>query len=358
MWKIIGLGLLLFLLGVIALILIARFKHRCQIKIDPNIGIEADGYVCIGDLSQYVQIRGQHKDNPLLVLMHGGPGEPFAFLSYVWQLRLEEEYTVVHWNQRQSGRTYFANRKCQFQVSFETLVTDLDELVDKLSWQFDRPIFLMGHSWGTAIAVEYISRHPEKIAGYIGIGQMVDYAKEAEIAYQHAYNLAAYADDTGYLAELRHSFHLLTKKLKQARHSPKTMAKFDAKKAEYLDQKTIQTKLKVAWYSVTSPLLTMRDLQWLFLEVFDEKRYHQIQAPLTKFMMQYQNTHYTFQLPVVWLAGDEDYETPYTLVKAYVEKVTAPAKAYIELHGVGHSAFLEDGDLFCETVIQSLEPYR
>ncbi|MCI5775912.1 MAG: alpha/beta hydrolase [Aerococcus sp.] len=358
MLRIIGWSIIAIIVLAVLIIIIARVIHYFKIKIDPEVGIQWDGYYTIGGLQQYVQIRGRNRNNPLLVLVHGGPGEPFAFLSYAWQLRLEKQYTLVHWNQRQSGRTYFANRHQQFTVSFEALMADLAEVISTLQERYQQPIFLMGHSWGTAIAVEYLAQHPQTVAGYIGVGQMVDFAKEAEIAYDRAYHLAAKESDTDYIIELRRAFHNLRTKLRRFQHSPKTMEAFDAKKGEYLDQKTLWTKLKVGWLSVTSPLLTMRDLQWLLMEILAQKRYREIQAPLTEFMMQYHNSHYQFQIPVIWISGDEDYETPYLLVKQYYDTVEAPQKAYVELHGVGHSAFLEDAEQFCNVVIQQLAPYR
>ena len=49
-------------------------------------------------------------------------------------------------------------------------------LIDYLRKRFDRrAIILVGQSWGTVLATDYIHRHPRKIAAYIGVGQVTDF---------------------------------------------------------------------------------------------------------------------------------------------------------------------------------------
>jgi hypothetical protein len=69
----------------------------------PN-GIERLEKVQIGGIEQWVSIRGRDKRNPVLLVIHGGPGYVLMPMSW-WSSRDWEEYfTVVQWDQRGSGK--------------------------------------------------------------------------------------------------------------------------------------------------------------------------------------------------------------------------------------------------------------
>ena len=73
-------------------------------------GVYEAGYRTLGGAEQYVQIRGQDGENPVVLVLHGGPGSPMSDWSWRWQRELEGRYTIVHWDQRGCGNTYFRSR--------------------------------------------------------------------------------------------------------------------------------------------------------------------------------------------------------------------------------------------------------
>ena len=75
----------------------------------PN-GIVEQRFVPIGGIDQWIQIRGEDRDNPVLLVLHGGPGWPNA----VFTLPLrpwERHFTVVQWDHRGAGKTLGRNGK-------------------------------------------------------------------------------------------------------------------------------------------------------------------------------------------------------------------------------------------------------
>src|SRR6266516_3014708 len=72
----------------------------------PN-GVQEGGFVVIGGIRQWVQIRGEDRNNPVLLFVHGGPGGSTLPISSGWQ-SWEKYFTVVQWDQRGAGRTYGA----------------------------------------------------------------------------------------------------------------------------------------------------------------------------------------------------------------------------------------------------------
>lgn len=81
----------------------ARIAQTYAIS-SPN-GIDEGQFVTIGDIEQWITIRGWDRDNPVLLFLHGGPGDvtnPWTFALFApW----EKHFTVVQWDQRGAGRT-------------------------------------------------------------------------------------------------------------------------------------------------------------------------------------------------------------------------------------------------------------
>ena len=82
-----------------------RARNAQQYAISSPKGIDESQFVTIGGIEQWVTIRGWDRDNPVLLFLHGGPGDvtnPWAFALFApW----EKHFTVVQWDQRGAGRT-------------------------------------------------------------------------------------------------------------------------------------------------------------------------------------------------------------------------------------------------------------
>ena len=151
-------------------------SHRCrtcynahQSRIGTDTGIQEGIYVPAGGIEQYLQIRSEDKGSPVILWLHGGPGNPLSYLTYYYQRPLEKNYTIVYWEQRGCGRTFYRNEDSG-ELTIERLLADTDEVVDYLRERFDQEkVVIAGHSWGTVLGMEYVNTHPEKVAAYIGV---------------------------------------------------------------------------------------------------------------------------------------------------------------------------------------------
>src|SRR5215469_14948881 len=74
-------------------------------------GIDSLEAVQIGGIQQWIEVRGQNVNNPILLFIHGGPGIAFIPLAGAWQASWERLFTVVQWDQRGAGKTYASNDK-------------------------------------------------------------------------------------------------------------------------------------------------------------------------------------------------------------------------------------------------------
>ncbi|MEN8182207.1 MAG: alpha/beta hydrolase [Myxococcota bacterium] len=138
----------------------------------------------LGGLEQFVLIRGRDQTNPVLLLLHGGPGNPQAALFRAYNRELEDHFVVVNWDQRGAGRSY-SNRVPAVSMTVEQLLADTRELTRYLMQRFGkRRILLLGHSWGSYLGIRAAQRHPEDYHAYVGVGQVADQQRSEERSYR------------------------------------------------------------------------------------------------------------------------------------------------------------------------------
>ena len=145
-------------------------------------GVERLETVRIGGIDQAVSIRGNDRRNPVLLMLHGGPGWVAMPTSWYFQRGWEEYFTVVQWDQRGAGKTYVANDPAAVAPTMtrERMIADAEEMVAWLRREFGKDrIFVLGHSWGSYLGVELAQRRPDWLHAYIGIGQISN-APESE----------------------------------------------------------------------------------------------------------------------------------------------------------------------------------
>src|SRR5579862_547648 len=121
----------------------------------PN-GIESLEPVRIGGIDQWIEVRGQDVNNPILLFIHGGPGIAFMPLSGSFQGPWEKYFTVVQWDQRGAGKTYTSNDE-ELQrrtMNIPQMEEDTLEVANYLRTRFKRDkIFVIGHSWGSVLGL-------------------------------------------------------------------------------------------------------------------------------------------------------------------------------------------------------------
>ncbi|MGN6170250.1 MAG: alpha/beta hydrolase, partial [Solirubrobacteraceae bacterium] len=144
------------------------------------------GYRRLGGLDQWVMIRGESVANPPLILLHGGPGwSETAFFRH-FNAPVEKTFTVVYWDQRGAGKSFDCGIP-RSSMTVEQFLSDLDELVDAVCERLGKNrVAIFGHSWGSALGVLYAARFPEKVAAYIGSGQIGDWAQAESASYEFA----------------------------------------------------------------------------------------------------------------------------------------------------------------------------
>src|SRR5580658_7963342 len=125
---------LLIVAGFPAALLIQRKLRQARtasaLQIESACAIVEERFVGIGGIEQWIGIRGEDQNNPVLLVLHGGPGCSYSIFTP--HLRSWEKYfTIIQWDQRGGGKTYARMSPSRSgEISFELLTRDALEVVE------------------------------------------------------------------------------------------------------------------------------------------------------------------------------------------------------------------------------------
>jgi pimeloyl-ACP methyl ester carboxylesterase len=312
-------------------------------EVVPGSIAEAD-YVRLGGLEQWVMIRGENLANPLLVVLHGGPGfSDTAFLRYHTP-DLEQNFTVVYWDQRGAGRSYRSDIP-RSSMTVAQLMADLDELVDRVRKRFAKDkVAILGHSWGSALGVLYAARFPEKVAVYVGVAQLGDWAASEVASYAKA---VAEAE--------RQGNHAVLKKLRAIGPPPHTVQNVFVERtcAERLRgglrPKALWATARMVLGAPESSLLelrsTFRAFRFCMESMWPEvSRLNLIEAVPA------------LEVPVVYMLGRRDPWIPAETSVAYFDVLRAPSKKLVWFEESGHEPFVDEPSKFVAAMLDLVRP--
>jgi pimeloyl-ACP methyl ester carboxylesterase len=151
--------------------------------------------VQLGGRRQSIMIRGRSAELPVLLYLSGGPGQ--SDLPYVRVLfeDLTQDFIVVGWDQRGTGKSYAALDPTS-DLTPQQAVADTIELTNYLRQRFDEEkIYLLGESWGTTLGVLAVQQRPDLYHAWIGGGQMVSQRETDRLLYKAVVQMAAQKGD-------------------------------------------------------------------------------------------------------------------------------------------------------------------
>jgi pimeloyl-ACP methyl ester carboxylesterase len=183
-------------LALVGLLICKRYLIISTKITAPN-GISSLEEITLGGLKQWIFIRGRDQKNPVLLFLHGGPGEPAMGMSSSRKLDAEliKHFTVVHWDQRGAGKSYYSEIPIS-SMTLDRLVEDCNELIEYLRNRFHvQKVFIVGHSGGTYLGIKTVHKYPEKIHAYVGVAQVVNAYEQQRISFDFALEEAEKSGD-------------------------------------------------------------------------------------------------------------------------------------------------------------------
>jgi pimeloyl-ACP methyl ester carboxylesterase len=302
------------------------------------------GYLRLGGIDQFVMIRGENLANPILIILHGGPGLSDTPFLRKFNSSLEKSYTIVYWDQRGVGRSFKKGIPIS-SMTVEQFISDLDELVDLVCKRTGKnKVAIFGHSWGSALGVLYSVRFPKKVLVYVGCGQYGDWA---------ASELASY---TYTVAEAKRQNNKRAFKELSALGTPPYAATCLLKERTWLQRLEGQLKPLAFWrmiriilYGKESSIVDLvnitRGFQFSLKSMWDEVSKINL-LKLAPYL----------QMPVFFLLGKNDHWVPPETSEEYFNILTAPSKKLIWFENSGHEPFVDEPEKFNETMIKLVHP--
>ena len=309
-------------------------------------GVQEAMFVRLGGVDQWVEIRGEDRANPVLLFVHGGPGNavsPLVSLFQPW----EKRFTVVVWDQRCAGKTFARSgvKSCD-GMSLERVARDGIELSEYLERRLQKPkIALFGFSSGTMVGLKMVHDRPELYSAYVGTGQVVSIPEKEPVVYDRAMaRLTAAHDEAGVRKLLalgrppyRSADDLMTERGLSLRHD--SPAERDL-------------TFRLASRVLVAPGWSLLDI-YRYLEASSHA-----EAATFADTADYdaRTLGLTFQVPIFVFNGADDNITPAALAERYVQTLTAPKAEFVTLPGAGHSAVLTEPDVILRELDRRVRP--
>lgn len=301
----------------------------------------------IHGISQCLLIRGHNIDNPLMLFLHGGPGYSEIALAYLYGREIEEHFTIVHWDQRGTGKSY--SRKISKEtMNVEQFISDTHELTKILIKRFKKEkIYLIGHSWGSLLGVLVAHRFPEDYYAFIGIGQLINLNENERISYEFVLNEAIKRNNKIAIQELESIKPYTGLNTKKRLIQRKWLKQFGG--ATQGPYKRIAMGIGSPEYSFIDIIKLIKGILFSFKYLWNDL-----------FNYNLMDMVHELQLPVYFFTGKNDYNTPFELSERYFKLLKAPKKEYIYFEESTHAPNFEENKKYNEILISKVlkETYK
>lgn len=283
--------------------------------------IDEQHYVAIGGVEQWIGIRGEDRANPVLLIVHGGPGSPYSIFTPVirgW----ERYFTVVQWDRRGVGRT--RGRSGPDCGTLPRLVDDGAEVAEFVTGHLGvQKLVLMAGSMGTLVGTPLVKARPDLFSAYVATDFYANMLRNEAESYALALERAP------------------KKKLARIGGDPRswTVKDWNTKMAVAMGTGGMSLVLRLL---LTDPSYSWRDVKNYLAgfesakkQLFDEFMAYDAYALGTD-----------FAVPFFLFPGDQDVLTLTTLAREYFEAVSARVKDFRLVRGAGHFAAFTQPEQF------------
>lgn len=291
--------------------------------------IAEESFVRIGGIDQWVTIKGDDRDNPVVLFLHGGPGDalsPFAdSMFHGW----EKDFTLVQWDQRGAGRTYGKNGpSIEPTMTVERMVDDGIEVTRFLvAHLHKKKILLVGGSWGSILGISMVHARPDLFYVYVGDAQMVNWRRNVAASYARVLELARAAGD-------QVAIETLTAIGPPPWKSLSTWPRFRKWQVAYQKKRATAPPPEL---KRSAPYDTPEELaQAAAADDFSFIHFvgMTMDGPITHVDLPALGTD--FAVPIIFVQGEEDLVALPGLASAYLDGIRAPRKEFHLVPGTGH----------------------
>jgi pimeloyl-ACP methyl ester carboxylesterase len=322
-----------------------RARNAQQYAISSPKGIDEASFVTVGGIEQWITIRGQDRDNPVLLFLHGGPGDvtnPWTFALFApW----ERYFTVVQWDQRGAGRTLKKSGPAVAPtITVDRMVQDGIELTEYLRKHLGKEkIVIVAHSFGSILGLRMAKARPELFYAYVGTGLVADSARSSSVAYNALLKKAKAVDDQRAIEELSHV-------------GPPPYESGDGFRVQHKWANAFEGADEFLYGTIGLTLVAPgSSVQDINDSVEGQTLSADRLVPQTKSIGP-ADLGREFSIPIFVFQGEQDFTTPIALAQRYLESIQAPRKAFVPISGGGHFVVFMHSDQFLQELVARVRP--
>ncbi|HEY3815396.1 MAG TPA: alpha/beta fold hydrolase [Caulobacteraceae bacterium] len=301
----------------------ASAKDRSHERVDEAM------FVPIGGIEQWVTIKGDDRNNPVVLILHGGPGDAWSPFADAMFAGWEKDFTLVQWDQRGAGRTYGKSGPgIEPTMTLERMSQDGAEVATYLERHLHkRKIIIVGGSWGSVLGVYMAHERPDLFYAYVGMAQMVNWRQNLSASYARVLQRARAADDQPAVTALT---ALGSPPWDTARKWPQFRKWEQAYQAKAATAPSAPTTVSPAYASADERAQYDAADDFSFVHFWGLK----LDGPFTQVDLPALGTR--FAIPIFFVQGDQDLTAVPELARRYFDSIEAPRKQFYLVPGAGH----------------------
>jgi len=311
--------------------------------------VEEEMFVRIGGIDQWITIKGADRNNPVVLFLHGGPGDalsPYADAMYAgW----EKDFTLVQWDQRGAGRTYGKNgQSIEPTMTVERMAQDGIEVTEFLIKHLhQKKIILVGGSWGSILGIYISHARPDLFYAYVGVAQMVNWQENVSASYARVLEMARASNDQQAITALMTigppPWHMVSNWPIFRRWEKAYQAKLvTAPPAPWTINPAYASPGEQAQYEAAD--------DFSFIHFWGPT----LSGPFTKVDLPALGTD--FAVPIFIIQGQQDLTAVPELAKAYFDSINAPRKQFYLVPGTGHGDSTTELDTTLKVLVEQVRP--
>ncbi len=306
-------------------------EHRLSEKVFLEINGTKLGLILLSD----------RIDHPVLLVCGGGPGIPQYLMESLYPSVLPEYFTVCYFDYRGTGLSYDGSTNPE-RMTKDRFIEDTLQVTEYLKERFDQDkIYILGHSFGTFVAINTVDQHPENYIAYLAMSQTCD---------QHQSELIAYAYMRNRYEELGNRSMVMRFDEYNIRESEEDYKRYTGSS---LRDKAMHS-LGVGTAKDMDNVITDLFFPSLRLKAYTPLERINIwrgKAASGKYAVHHESRLFNafeavpdIEIPVYFFAGENDMTCCTSLQKEYYEMIEAPEKEFFLYEGCAHSPIYEDAE--------------